>query len=112
MLIWKGYGFLAFLVFLVSFLVVELAVGETFYRTHRWVDFFGFVISALFCYFVGKKLNNNKGKVYIDKKTGEEVLIKKTHSLFFIKMEYWGIIFLVIGCIYLFLYIQVVKAFY
>ncbi|MBK1809937.1 hypothetical protein JHL18_04685 [Clostridium sp. YIM B02505] len=109
MLIWKGYGFLAFLFFLTSFLIVELAVGETFYRAHRWLDFFAFVITALFCYFVGKKLNNNKGKVYIDKKTGEEVLIKTTHSLFFIKMEYWGFIFLVIGFIYLFLYLQVDK---
>ena len=37
----------------------------------------------------------------IDEQTGEKLLLKNNHSLFWIKMEYWGLIFFVLGIVIL-----------
>ncbi|MGG7209465.1 hypothetical protein [Clostridium baratii] len=42
---------------------------------------------------------NDEGKTYINKETGKEVILRKKHSFFFIDIEYWGIIFPIIGII-------------
>lgn len=48
---------------------------------------------------LGKYINKPDGKVYIDAETGEKVMFNKKHSLFFIKMEYWGPILGVIAVV-------------
>ena len=40
-------------------------------------------------------------RVLIDAETGKKVIFKGNHSLFWIKMEYWGPIFMVLGLIIL-----------
>ncbi|COK33440.1 Uncharacterised protein [Streptococcus pneumoniae] len=58
-----------------------------------------FIISGVMSWYLGKYINKPDGKVYIDAETGEKVMFKKKHSLFFIKMEYWGPILGVIAVV-------------
>jgi hypothetical protein len=48
-------------------------------------------------------LNKPKGKALIDPETGREVIISGVkHTLFFIRVEYWGIILGIIAIINIF----------
>ncbi|QAA34638.1 hypothetical protein [Clostridium manihotivorum] len=99
MIIWKGYGILTFVFLILSFTVVELVAGKEFYGAHSWVSLFAYLLAGLLCFFVGRALNRGNGKVYIDKETGQEIIARRTHSFFFIKMEYWGFILPILGIV-------------
>ncbi|MBF4519313.1 hypothetical protein IRZ71_23445 [Flavobacterium sp. ANB] len=53
-----------------------------------------FYITGLFCYIFGRKWNNKALNPYLHKETGKEVNLKRSHSLFLIKMQYWAIPFI------------------
>lgn len=48
------------------------------------------MIAGLLTWLVGSRLNRRQAKVMIEKETGREVTILPNHTLFFIKMHYWG----------------------
>jgi len=98
MVIWRGWGILALIIpVLVWFALTQIffsAVSEdTFKGYYKFVSAFSILIGALAVWFAGKKLNSTEARTLVDEKTGEKVLLKKEHSLFFIKMEYWAIPF-------------------
>ena len=49
-------------------------------------------VSSYLLWIIGKRLNRNSRRRLIDPETNEEVILKSNHSLFFIKMQYWGLI--------------------
>jgi hypothetical protein len=83
-------------------LLVRSIIGnENYYQQAIWPLALALVISGVISWFLGKRLNKPRGRTLIDKETGEEVILKNTrHRLFFIPMEYWGPILLVIALIY------------
>lgn len=103
MIIWSGLGFLP-----IAFLIVfglgfsadtngpmsEKALAYTFFFT-------GLASSAL-----GWWLRQRPAQVVIDKATGEEIVLRKSHSLFFIPMVFWGPIFFAMA---LYQVVQVMK---
>lgn len=100
MLIWSGWGGLVFLIiFLNSFItekiVENITKNEYFYQENPIPLIFSIYISSIIIYFLGKWLNKNKVKTYIEKDTGNEVISQ--HTFFFIKMEYWSFIIFVIA---------------
>lgn len=102
MIIWSGLGFLvAVIVFgfsLMANLISDSISGnEIYWKTHQWPLAVSLLCSSLACWFLGNFLRNRKAKVLIDKETGEEVVLKPSHSLFFVPMPYWGPILLVVG---------------
>ena len=60
-----------------------------------------FFTAGAFSWFMGKKWNEEEARTVIDKATGQEIILKPNHSLFWIKLQYWGIIFGVFGLIIL-----------
>ena len=98
MIIWSGWGLLIILIyFVVNFIVSFLTVGM---KSNEWTIALTFFISGVICWFLGKRLNKSSDKVYIDKETGTEVTLKKArHRLFFINMEYWGPILIILGLV-------------
>uniref|UniRef100_UPI00374CAD2F hypothetical protein n=1 Tax=Flavobacterium sp. TaxID=239 RepID=UPI00374CAD2F len=58
-------------------------------------------ITGVFCYIFGTKWNNKTLNPYLDKETGTKVNLKRSHSLFFIKMQYWAIPFIFFATILL-----------
>src|SRR5262245_8816650 len=97
MIIWKGAGFIvavvAFLMLLLTEISVEALTGDdSYYQKHGWPKLAGFIIAGCLVMLIGKYLNKKEGRVLIDKQTGEEVVVKSEHSLFFINVEYWSYI--------------------
>lgn len=92
MVVWSGRGILSILVLILAiFICVSIFPKD-------WSDI-GFSISlfvaAIFSFVFGMKWNTTEVKDYIDKQTNKEVGVLANHSLFWIKMQYWSIIFLV-----------------
>ena len=108
MIIWRGLGFLvAVIVFansLIANLLTNIITGnESYWEEHQWPLALSLVGSAVICWFLGKYLDGRKGRILIDKETGEEVIVGAANELFFIKMYLWGpilLFFAVIALIY------------
>lgn len=98
MLVWTGRGILAVLVLLASFALLVLLLPVE-------ISEYGIVgslfVTATFSWFMGRKWNGGHGQVVIDKETGQEISLKANHSIFWINLEYWGIIFGVLGIVLL-----------
>ena len=99
MIVWSGRGFLSIIVLLVTlFICVSIISTEN-------ADY-GFIITAfvtgIFSWYFGKKWNTQNERIVIDEKTGQRLKIKNNHTLFWIPMQYWGIIFSAFGIIILF----------
>lgn len=55
-------------------------------------------------WFIGRRLNGGEGRVLVDPKTGEEVVLRSRHDFFFVKMEYWSIPVVLVALFPLFLF--------
>ena len=104
MVIWRGWGILAAVIVLLALIAMELVAeavqGSGAYQeeTALWAGL-GLLLAGAVIYPLGRRLNGGEGRVMVDKQTGQEVVIKSTHSLFFIRMEYWGLAALAGGLI-------------
>ena len=54
---------------------------------------FCLAFSSYLLWIIGVRLSRNNLRRLIDPKTKEEVILKNNHSLFFIKIQYWWLIF-------------------
>lgn len=108
MIIWNGLGFLVVVIGFGCLLITEFLTETAFnddqyYQSHNWPAFVALLIAGVIVWFFGRHLNSKGAKCLIDPETNQEVMLKNNHSLFFIPMEYWGPIFLVLGIIFLFI---------
>jgi hypothetical protein len=56
------------------------------------------IVSAAGIWFAGKALNDPaKARILIDPQSGQQVRVQKTHTLFWIKMEWWAIVVVIWG---------------
>lgn len=99
MIIWSGKGVLAVLVLLVALLITT----QIWSASHEFDIALGaaLILAAVFSWFMGRKWNSAEGKVFIDKESGQEMMVKPNHSIFWIKMEYWGVIFALMGAFFI-----------
>lgn len=98
MIVWSGKGFLSVLVLVVTFVLLTMVLPK---GQGDIAVIVGFFVAAAFSWFMGKKLNEEEGRTMIDKATGQEIEVKPNHSLFWIKMQYWGFIFGIFGVVIL-----------
>lgn len=97
MIVWSGKGYLSVLIlFIAIFLCISL-LPET-YATECFV--IPLYIAGIFSYVFGVKWNKTL-RVFIDKETGKEINFKSNHGLFWVNMEYWGIIFPILALVML-----------
>ena len=99
---WKGAGVLVLVFGIVAALFTNVITSSVFnqnnyFANHAWAQGMALWIAATACWFLGRYLNNRPGRVLVDKATGQEVTLRPNHHLMFIKMQYWGPIFFVIG---------------
>lgn len=98
MIVWTGRGILSVIVLIVSFvLFVQVLPKEQI----NLVFIMSFFIAGAFSWFMGKRWNGKPSRVFIDKESGQEIMLKPNHSLFWIKMQYWGFIFFALGLVIL-----------
>ncbi|MDY0189930.1 MAG: hypothetical protein RBR22_04270 [Desulfuromonas sp.] len=95
MLIWKGWGILAIICPLICALLIEFCVdslfGSGFYQAASWPLPLAFMLSAIPVLFFGQKLNKKPGRIVIDPENNEKLVLKETHSLFWVPLQYWSI---------------------
>jgi len=89
MIIWSGLGFLVAVIGFASLILTEfvsekITGDDQFYQEHGWVILVGMLLAAGLTYGLHQLLLLQKGRVVIDKETGQEVVLRSSHSLFFI----------------------------
>ena len=101
MLVWKGWGILALIIPLVLSIGIGAGLdanyGKDFYINSTWAMPMVFAVSSFIVLIIGKEVNNKPGKILIDPENNKEVEIKTIHSMFWIPLQYWGLIILVIS---------------
>lgn len=89
MIAWTGRGFSIILVYFLSALAFSpLFPGDT----NGYPVISAAFVTAAFSWYFGSKWNNKVARTVIDEETGERLIFKDHHSLFWIKMQYWSII--------------------
>ena len=94
MIIWSGRGILSILVLIASFAICFYILPDDI-EDYAWV--ISLFLTAIFSWYFGNKWNNQYSIIVLDKKSGHKVKSKITHALFWIKMQYWGLIFSILG---------------
>jgi hypothetical protein len=94
MIIWRGWGFLVIVIGALASLLVrfvsEAVVGRGAVERNEGVLLpLGLLLAALVIWPLGRRLNRGE-RVLRDEATGEQVVLRPNHSLFFIKMEHWA----------------------
>ena len=96
MVVWKGWGLLVVLFLVICVFLVQKSVEAFYYvgyyQEQAWPQPLVFLLASIPTTFFGLKLNNKPARVLVDPETGEQVEIKRDHSLFWVPMQYWGII--------------------
>lgn len=98
--IWTGWGILVLFYGLAGMLVggiISSAVG----LGSRQLIAVGIceVLAAIAVWFTGVRLNRNTERRLVDPKTGQGVIIRRRHTLFWIPMQYWAPVLALIGVI-------------
>jgi hypothetical protein len=105
MIIWKGWGVLTFLLPLVcswaAAFVLDSVYYAGFYKNTPWAMPLVIGLSAIPVAVIGYKLNRKPGRKMIDVETNEVIEIKEKHTLFYIPMQYWSVIIVVL-CLWLY----------
>ena len=105
MVIWSRFGFLVlvigFGVLLLTQLVVDSATGvEGYYTNHAWPKIVAGIVAAVPIWFLGTYLNTQTvERTVTDDETGEQMAVTSGggHTFFFIPMQYWAPILIVLS---------------
>lgn len=87
MIIWKGLGILIPL-FAIFGAVAGSVAGSLFGHSGLGAGL-GLGAAAIGNWFIWRAINSQPGKVLVDPQTGQQVMLKTTHSLFFIPAGFW-----------------------
>ena len=102
MVVWSGAGILGALIPFAIYLVVQLGFGEAYTDAHSWPFIAAMAVAAPIVWFLGSWLNSRPGQVVVDKATGKEMTLRKQHRLFWIPMQYWAALWLVLAVVRIF----------
>jgi hypothetical protein len=95
-LVWRGWGILVPIITVVT-LVLGVGIGEMLLGTQRAETYAGvttaiaFLASAVILWKLGRRVNANAVQTLLDPATGQTVTLRRLHTLFFIRMEYWAV---------------------
>lgn len=87
MIIWKGFGILVPLIAIFG-MVGGTVLASVFGFAEMGLGL-GLGLAAIGNWFIWKAINSQPGKVLVDPQTGQQVILKPTHSLFFIPARFW-----------------------
>ena len=96
MIIWSGRGILSFLVLILTMILCVFTIPQ-FYAGYCFI--ISFLVAGIFSCVFGIKWNYKNFKTYTHKETGKEVKPLNNHSIFWIEIQYWGIVSILLGLI-------------
>ena len=97
MIVWSGRGYFSILVLVLSLFIAFKILPET----QKDLGFaLSCAITGIFSWVMGNRWNAAR-RTMVNKHTGEEMVLKGNHSLFWIKLQYWGYIFSALAIVFL-----------
>jgi hypothetical protein len=110
MIIWTGWGILIGIIGIGCLVTTQLAVNAAmhdprFYQTHGWPKLVGLLIAAAVSWPIGRAMNQGEEQEVVDPESGKPVIVRSGgggHSLFFIPVQYWWIVFAILGVVFAF----------
>jgi hypothetical protein len=101
MILYTGLGFLVVVFFLAPLVVIGAILfygfGIDFLRSPSWWPLHSLMIlGAILTFVVGSLLNRNMLEETTYEKSGPVRVLRSRHTLYYIRMEYWGPIVLVV----------------
>ena len=104
-IIWRGWGILTIpIVILIGGPVVAI-LNNLLAGTGRYAGLAltaGLLAAAAVNWFVGRRLNRTPARELLDPVTGERVVIRRSHDLFFVPMQWWSVILVAAALVSLF----------
>ena len=104
MIVWQGVGAYAFVipffVWLGTLLVGGAVLGGDAAKT--WGQELGGLsplISAGLVYLLAQRLARRPSRTLIDKETGQEVVLRQVHTMFYVPMRYWAMFYALVGAV-------------
>ncbi len=100
MIVWQGFGLAAVLIPILTYVVtvkllrVMLSVAYT--DTHAWPGALGTFLGAGLVLWLGIALDK-PGRTLVDPKTGQAVVLRRKHTLFWIPLQYLAAILAVVA---------------
>ena len=101
LLIWRGLGPVVLVIGAVA-IFVAVIIGEALkigIAGEEVLTGLAMIPAGYAIWRLGKRWNG-PGRVLVDPATGEQVVLKQGHSMFFIPLEWWGPIFAVLGVLF------------
>ena len=100
MILYSGLGFLVFVFFIAPLVIVGPILGHfgiDFLRSPSWWPLHSLMIlGAILTFVVGSLLNRKMLEDTTFEKSGPVRVLRPRHTLYYIRMEYWGPIVLII----------------
>jgi len=105
MFIYSGEGYLTFMFFIAPLIVVgsvlNYGFGIDILSSKSWWPLHSLMImGAVLTFAIGSYMNRNLVKVVTYEKSGPVTTLKPRHTLYFLRMEYWGLIVLALYFIF------------
>ncbi len=98
-LVWRGWGIVVVGI-AILWLCVAIVLGEAIHADKAGnAAIFGLCLvpAGVMTWFVGRRMNRDATRILLDPATGEQVVVRRDHSLFFVPVEWWGPILVVLG---------------
>jgi hypothetical protein len=103
MIIWQGLGILAIVIPLacniVAQFIVPLIFGTDFAHAGVLINSAS-LVGAIGVWFLGQRLNGRPSRILLDPETGEQVIWRARHTLFWIPMQYWCFVWVVAALVW------------
>jgi len=101
MIIWQRAGILGFIVPFGLSILADLGFEQFYYKNFYKQSQFAmplvFVISSVIVFLLGRWLNSSPPKLLLDLESGKIIKQHNSHRMFWIKLEYWGLILFLIA---------------
>jgi hypothetical protein len=109
MIVWSGWGIVFGLLGFACLALTQAGVNAAmqdwrFYQNHGWPKLLGFWIAAGVSWPLGRAMNRSTEHQLIDPQSGQPVVVRSGggHSLFFVPVQNWWVVFLLLGVIFAF----------
>lgn len=105
-MIWTGLGFLVPVIAFCCVLAAEyfsevIYDNDQYYQLHAWPKCIGLLLAGFTLANLGQYLHSKPTRTLIDPQTNEVVLLRPSHTFFFIPMRYWGLALIALSVIVL-----------
>lgn len=103
-IVWRGWGILTpvlgFLIWLLPLAAAEAVLGHgTYSNVSKPLSVLTALAAAGAIWVVGTTLNGVPGRLLVDPRTGEQVVLRRRHDLFFIPMQWWAIVMVLVAIV-------------